>query len=250
MMMMRFKGSVGLVTGASQGLGSHIAKSFAEEGAIVGLLYRSSDDKASQVLEEIRSMGGKGVKIKTDVRNFKEVNQSVQAFFKEYGKIDFLINNAAILEDEPFALMSPEKWATVIDTNLTGAFNCSRAVIRPMLSKRKGAIINISSVAGTSASPGQVNYSASKGGLIAMSRSMAAELATYGIRVNTLVPGLVKEGMMHKLDRRIVESYRERIPVARFANAREISSVVTFLASEDASYIIGQAIVVDGGLTL
>lgn len=247
---MRFNGSTGLVTGASQGLGKHIAKVFAEEGAFVGIIYRSSDDKANQLLEEIRADGGNGVLIKLDIGNFEDVETSIQAFIKDHGKIDFLVNNAAVLDDGPFATMSSEKWTSVIETNLTGAFNCSRAVVRPMLSKRNGSIINISSVAGISASPGQVNYSASKGGLISMSRSMAYELAPHGIRVNTVVPGLVLEGMMQKLDRRIAESYRKRIPLARFAKSHEISSVVTFLASKEASYIIGQSIVVDGGLTL
>ena len=247
---MRFKGTIGLVTGASQGLGKQLAKDFAAEGAFVGLIYKSSDVKAAEVLEEIWAAGGNAALIKMNVGNFEEVEREIQTFFKKHGRIDFLVNNAGINDDSPFALMSTEKWNSVIETNLTGSFNCSRAVVRPMLSKRNGAIINVSSISGIAASPGQVNYSASKGGLIAMTRSMAAELAPHGIRVNTVIPGLASEGMVQKLDKRIAASYRDRIPLNRFAEAREISSVVTFLASDSASYIIGQSIVVDGGLTL
>ena len=247
---MRWKGKTGLITGASRGLGRAIAKAFAVEGAFVGIGYRRSDRGAEQTIAEIEELGGNAVLVKADVSDPAAVDKAIRSFLAKSDSIDFLINNAAIVDDKPFALMSAESWSKILQTNLGGAFNCSRAVVRSMISQEGGAIVNIGSVAGFAASPGQVNYAASKGGLLAMTRTLAAELAPKGIRVNAIVPGLLTEGMAQRMDRRVAENWRQRIPIARFGELDEVVRATLFLASEEASYIIGQALVVDGGLTL
>jgi 3-oxoacyl-[acyl-carrier protein] reductase len=247
---MRWKGSTVLVTGASRGLGQSIAKAFAAEGAFVGLGYHRFDQKAEQTLAEIREIGGNGILVKADVRDPKAVDRAIKSFLAEYGGIDVLVNNAAIVDDKPFALMSADSWMAVLETNLGGAYNCSRAVVRSMMAKGKGAIVNIGSVAGLIASPGQANYAASKGGILALTRTLAAELAPKGIRVNTVVPGFLTEGMAQRMDRHLAEDRRKHIPLARFGNPEEVAHAVLFLASDDASYITGQQLVVDGGMSL
>jgi len=239
-----------LVTGASRGLGRAIAKAFAAEGAFVGVGYHRRDRDAEQTLAEIQALGGSAALVKADVGDLSAVERAIAPLHTEHGSIDVLVNNAAIVDDKPFALMTAESWSTVLQTNLGGVFNCCRAVVRSMMTQGGGAIVNIGSVAGLAASPGQVNYAASKGGIVALSRTLAAELAPKGIRVNAVVPGLLTEGMAQRLDRRLAEDKRQRIPLARFGDPEEIARAVLFLASEEASYIVGQVLVVDGGLTL
>ena len=239
-----------LVTGASRGLGRAIAKAFAAEGAFVGVGYHRRDRDAEQTLAEIQALGGSAALVKADVGDLSAVERAIAPLHTEHGSIDVLVNNAGIVDDKPFALMTAERWSTVLQTNLGGVFNCCRAVVRSMMTQGGGAIVNIGSVAGLAASPGQVNYAASKGGIVALSRTLAAELAPKGIRVNAVVPGLLTEGMAQRLDRRLAEDKRQRIPLARFGDPEEIARAVLFLASEQASYIVGQVLVVDGGLTL
>lgn len=247
---MRWEGSTVLVTGASRGLGSAIAKAFAGEGAFVGIGYHRFDKGAEQMLAEIRDIGGDAALVKADVSDAEAVNRAIRAFLAQREGIDVLVNNAAIVDDKPFALMATDSWTAILETNLGGVFNCSRAVVRSMMAKGKGAIVNISSVAGLVASPGQTNYAASKGGITALTRTLAAELAPKGIRVNTVVPGFLTEGMTQRMDKRLVEDRRKYIPLARFGNPEEVAHAVLFLASDDASYITGQQLIVDGGLSL
>ena len=247
---MRWDGSTVLVTGASRGLGRCIAKAFAAEGAFVGLGYHRFGQQAEQTLSEIQETGGSAVLVKADVSDSGTIDRAIRAFLAQRGGIDVLVNNAAIVDDKPFALMSADSWSAVLQTNLGGVFNCSRAVVRSMMAKGKGAIVNIGSVAGLIASPGQTNYAASKGGIAALTRTLAAELAPKGIRVNTVVPGFLTEGMAQRMDRQLAEERRSHIPLARFGNPEEIAHAVLFLASDDASYITGQQLVVDGGLSL
>lgn len=247
---MRWEGSTVLVTGASRGLGRSIAKAFAAKGAFVGIGYHRFDKGAEQTLAEIRDIGGNAALVKADVSDSEAVDRAIRAFLAQRDGIDVLVNNAAIVDDKPFALMSAESWTAILETNLGGVFNCSRAVVRSMMAKGKGAIVNIGSVAGLIASPGQANYAAAKGGIIALTRTLAAELAPKGIRVNTVVPGLLTEGMAQRMNRHLAEEKRCHIPLARFGNPEEVAKAVLFLASDDASYITGQQLVVDGGLSL
>ena len=247
---MRWEGSTVLVTGASRGLGRTIAKAFAAEGAFVGIGYHRFDQRAEQTLSEIQDMGGGATLVKADVSDPEAVDNAIKTFLAEHDGINVLVNNAAIVDDKPFALMSADNWSSVLQTNLGGVFNCSRAVVRSMMAKSKGAIVNIGSVAGLIASPGQANYAASKGGITALTRTLAAELAPKGIRVNTVVPGLLTEGISQRMDKHLAEVRRGQIPLARFGNPEEVAHAVLFLASDDASYITGQQLVVDGGLSL
>ena len=247
---MRWESSTVLVTGASRGLGRTIAKAFAAEGAFVGIGYHRFDQRAEQTLSEIQDTGGSATLVKADVSDPEAVDNAIRTFLAEHDGINVLVNNAAIVDDKPFALMSADNWSSVLQTNLGGVFNCSRAVVRSMMAKSKGAIVNIGSVAGLIASPGQANYAASKGGITALTRTLAAELAPKGIRVNTVVPGILTEGMAQRMDRQLAEERRCHIPLARFGNPEEVAHAVLFLASDDASYITGQQLVVDGGLSL
>lgn len=247
---MRWDGSTVLVTGASRGLGSTIAKAFGAEGAFVGIGYHRFDKGAEQTLAEIRDIGGDATLVKADVSDAEAVDRVIKAFLVQCDGIDVLVNNAAIVDDKPFALMSANSWTAVLETNLSGVFNCSRAVVRSMMAKGKGAIVNIGSVAGLIASPGQTNYAASKAGIMALTRTLAVELAPKGIRVNTVVPGFLTEGMAQRMDRQLAKDRRSLIPLARFGNPEEVTRAVLFLASDDASYITGQHLIVDGGLSL
>lgn len=247
--MRRFEGQNVIVTGASRGLGRTIAQAFATEGARVGIGYRARVTEAEQTLALLGDAGGAGVLLRFDVRDFPSVEDAFASFATD-GPIDALVNNAAALRDQFISLLAPEEWEEVIDTNLTGTFNCCRAALRYMIPKRRGAIVNVASVAGIRASPGQANYAASKGGVVAFTATAGAELAPRGVRINAVVPGLLTTGMGQRLDHRIVEKRRAAVPLARFGEAREVASAVLFLASDDASYIIGQSLAVDGGLSL
>lgn len=238
-----------LVTGASRGLGREIALAFAREGAFVAVGCRTREDKARETLEAVRAEGGDGEIARLDIRDPEAVNAVVDRLTRERGGLDVLVNNAGVARDALFAMMSAEDWAETVTVNLQGTFHCCRAALRPMMARRKGAIVNVASVAGLHASPGQANYAASKGGLLAMTRTLAVEMAPYGIRVNAVVPGLLKAGMAARLDHRVAEEKTRRIPLGRFGDAAEVARVAAFLASDAASYVVGQAIVVDGGMT-
>ena len=248
--MKRFVDKSGIITGASRGLGKAIAIAFASEGAFVGIGYNKNQKEAEQTLKEIQTSGGAAMLVKADIKNANETQNAFSHFISERGGIDFLINNAGIILDQPFALMSEESWSLVTQTNLGGAFHCSRAAIRSMIVRKSGVIINVGSVAGIRANPGQVNYAASKGGIEALTRTMAAELAPMGIRVNAVVPGCFKGGMSQRLNMHVIEILQNRIPLKRLGELDEMVQTVLFLSSDAASYIIGQSIVVDGGLSL
>jgi len=247
--MSRFSGRSVFVTGASRGLGRAIAVAFAREGARVGIGYRSRAHEAARTLADVQSTGATGVLVPFDVRDATAVEKAITSFGDD-GGIDVLVNNAATLRDGLLPLLAAEEWSDVIAVNLTGVYHCSRAVLPFMFSRKRGVIVNVASVAGLRASPGQTSYAASKGGVVALTTTMAAELAPRGIRVNAVVPGVLTTGMGQRLDHRVAEQRRSAIPLARFGDADEVARAIMFLASDDASYIIGQSLVVDGGLSL
>jgi 3-oxoacyl-[acyl-carrier protein] reductase len=244
-----FDGQTIVVTGASRGLGRAIALAFAAQGAHVVIGYRARQDEATRVQELAVEAGGTATLWACDMQDPAAIEAGMDRILAERGGIDVLVNNAAVVQDAPFALMTHENWDDVVRVNLGGVFACCRSVARSMMAKRKGAIVNVASVAGIHASPGQTNYAASKGGIIAFTKTLAAELARQGIRVNAVVPGLLSTGMVTRLDHRIAREKKQLIPLGRFGTAEEVADVVLFLASPAAAYIIGQAIVVDGGLT-
>jgi 3-oxoacyl-[acyl-carrier protein] reductase len=244
-----FEGQTVVVTGASRGLGRAIALAFAAEGAHVIIGYRSKHTEAQQVQELAIEAGGGATLWPCDMQDPANIEAGLERVLAERGAIDVLVNNAAVTQDAPLALMSQENWDEVMRVNLGGVFACCRSVARSMMAKRKGAIVNVASVAGIHASPGQTNYAASKGGVLAFTQTLAVELARHGIRVNAVVPGLLSTGMVTRLDHRIATQKKQLIPLGRFGTAEEVAGVVLFLASPAAAYILGQAIVVDGGLT-
>ena len=239
-----------VVTGGSRGLGRDIARHLSTAGAYVFVGYRRREREARQTLEGIESAGGEGSLLAVDVRDRVGLRDAFAQAHDERAGIDLLVNNAALCRDNHFPLLGDDDWDEVIETNLTGVINCCRAAVRPMLRRGRGVIVNVASVAGVRASPGQANYAASKGGVIALTRTLGRELAPKGIRVNAVVPGLLATGMGERLDRRIAEQRRAQIPLARFGEGVEVARVVTFLASDAASYLVGQSIIVDGGMTL
>ncbi len=246
----RFADKTVLVTGASRGLGRSIAVAFAAEGAHVIAGYKLRERDAAETARLCGEAGGKATLARLDLRDRVGVMAAVEALADAHGALDVVVNNAAVTRDELFPMLSMEGFEEVLATNLTGLAAVCRAAVRPMIARGSGAIVNVASVAGAHASVGQASYSASKGGVIALTRTLAAELGPRGVRVNAVVPGLCAVGMAARLDRRILDQKRAAVPLGRFGEGHEIARAVLFLASDDASYVIGHALVVDGGLSL
>ena len=238
-----------MITGSSRGLGRDIAVAFGAEGAHVAIGYRTQSDEAERTLDLVRRSGGSGSSHKVDVRDPEAVKKVVAEL--EGGRpIEVLVNSAAIVWDQPFVMMSPSAWNNTLATNLTGTYHFCRAVLPAMMARGRGAIVNISSVAALRTTPGQTAYAASKGGVLSLTRSLAREAAPRGVRVNAVIPGLLKVGMGARLDRRVVARRLEDIPLGRLGRGEEAADAVLFLTSDEASYVVGQAITVDGGLSL
>lgn len=239
-----------LVTGASRGIGRTIAKEFALLGNKVAINYCESADKAEDLCREIRAIGGEAKAYKANVANASEVEVMVDSIESELGPIEVLINNAGILKDNYLVMMSDQAWDDVIDINLKGTFLCSRNVAKKMMSRRQGKIINMVSISGLVGTPGQANYAASKGGVIAMTRSMARELGRYGITVNAVAPGFIETEMLSGLNQKQLNSHLQTIPLGRMGTTEEVAKITAFIASKDNNYMTGQIIVVDGGLSV
>jgi 3-oxoacyl-[acyl-carrier protein] reductase len=248
--MGRLEGKAAVVTGGGRGIGRGICLAFAKEGADVIVNYASKDQPAQEVVEMIKKMGRKAVAIKGNVAVKTEAEKIIQTAIDNFGKIDILVNNAGVSKPNMLYKMTEEQWDEVIDIQLKGPFLCTQVAAKYMMERKSGKIINVTSSAGLWGTKGQINYSSAKGGIIALTKSAARELAGYGITVNVVQPGYVTTEMTEKIrtDPKLKEIYTGRILLSRFSEPEEVAQTFVFLASDDANYITGQLICVDGGL--
>jgi 3-oxoacyl-[acyl-carrier protein] reductase len=241
---------VAIITGASRGIGKSIAERFIAEGAKVAFTYLSSEEKARQLEQELMEKGGIAKGFKSDASKFDEAQTLVDEVVKEFGTVDILVNNAGITRDTLLMRMSEQQWDDVIETNLKSAFNLTKAVIRPMLKAKSGSIINMSSVVGVSGNAGQANYAASKAGMIGFTKSVAQELGSRNIRCNAIAPGFIETEMTEVLDQKVVEEWRNSIPLKRGGTPEDVANTTIFLASNLSAYVTGQTIHVCGGMLM
>lgn len=241
---------VALVTGASRGIGRQIAISLAANGAKVIVNYCGSKAKAEETVQIIKENGGDAVAIGFNVSNLTETEQAISKIIEEYGKVDILVNNAGITRDNLLIKMSEEDFDMVLDTNLKGAFNTIKCLYRNFLKLRGGRIINISSVSGVMGNAGQANYSASKAGIIGLTKSVAKELGARGVCVNAIAPGFIETEMTEKLPESVLEGAKKLIPLGRLGQTEDVAALAAFLASDAAAYITGQVMCVDGGMQM
>ncbi|HHE74517.1 MAG: 3-oxoacyl-ACP reductase [Deltaproteobacteria bacterium] len=246
---MKLEGKVALVTGSSRGVGKAVALGFAASGADVVINYTSNQNAADNVVTEVQSMGRSAVAVKADVAVKTDVERLVNTAAEKFGKLDILVNNAGFTRPAMMVKMSEDQWDQVVDIHLKGAFMCSQAAGRLMKEQNSGKIINVTSVAGIVGTVGQINYSAAKGGIISMTKSIAREMARYNVCANVISLGIVATDMTEKIrtDEKLKEIYMNRILLKRFAEPDDISPAFVFFASDDSNYITGQLVCVDGG---
>ncbi len=246
---MKFKGKTALITGSTRGIGKEIARAFAKEGATVVITGRH-EEIAIATAQELTQEGFSACGFGLDVTKLKSVEEMVNKILDKYKSIDILVNNAGITKDNLLLRMKESDWDEVIQTNLRGVFNCTKAVLRPMLKSRAGKIISVASIIGLTGNSGQANYAASKAGIIGFSKSVAREVASRGITVNVIAPGYIQTDMTDQLPEKTREEILQNIPLKRLGTPRDVAGVCMFLASEEADYMTGQTILVDGGMAI
>ncbi|MEW6086906.1 MAG: 3-oxoacyl-[acyl-carrier-protein] reductase [bacterium] len=246
---MGLKDRVSIVTGGGQGIGKAISLGLAKNGAKV-VVVDISQENADNMLKEIEGLGGSASAYKMDVSNFTEVSDVTNKILDKYGKIDILVNNAGITRDGLLLKMKEEDWDRVLNINLKGVFNCTKAVIRPMLKERWGRIVNIASIVGLIGNAGQANYSASKAGIIGFTKTVAREVASRNITVNAIAPGFIATEMTKVLPDNVKENLMKQIPLGRLGQVEDVAQAILFLVSEKAGYITGEVIRVDGGMAM
>lgn len=249
---MKFDGKVALITGSSRGIGAETALKLAEEGAdiVINYPFESEKDSAEEVVNKIIRTGRKAVMIEADVSVFQEAESLVKKAVEEFGRIDILVNNAGITRDNLLLRMKEEDWDAVINVNLKGVFNCTKAAAKYMLKQKSGKIINVSSVVGIMGNISQANYAASKAGVIGFTRSIAREFASRGITANAVAPGFIESDMTAVLSDKVKNEMLAAIPLQKFGSQRDVANLIAFLASPEADYINGQVINVDGGMVM
>lgn len=248
--MIDLTGKVAIVTGASRGIGRGIATILARQGAKVVVNYRGNEAAAQEVVAAIRAAGSEAIAAQGDVRIAADANALVQKALDAYGRVDILVNNAGTTRDTLLLRMSEEDWDLVLETNLKGVFHCTRAALRPMMRQRYGRIISVSSVSGLAGNAGQANYAAAKAGIVAFTKSVAKEVGSRGITVNAIAPGYVPTDLTSTLPQELIAEALSRTPLGRMGTPEDMGYAVAFLASDEASFITGQVLSVDGGLVM
>lgn len=247
---MRFEGKTALVTGGSRGIGRACVAQLAAEGAQVALIYHANRQAADDLVAKLNGAPGKARPFQADVRDADRAHQLVDQLLEQWGRLDILVNSAGIVQDGLIGAMTGQQWQEVIETNLGGTYNYCHAVTQPMMMQRHGSIVNISSTAAEFAARGQVNYAASKGGIDALTRALAKELAPRKIRVNAVAPGMIETDMSQVVRGVAGDQIKSVVPLRRIGTPQEVAHVVAFLASDEAAYLTGQVLRVDGGLSL
>ena len=245
---MLLQGKIAIITGANRGIGKSIAQSFIAQGATVAFTYRSSEEMAIELEKELTAKGGIAKGFKSDASKMEDAESLVKNVLEAFGTIDIVVNNAGITDDTLLMRMSEDQWDRVINVNLKSCFNLTKSVLRTMLKARSGSIINISSVVGVQGNAGQANYSASKAGILGLTKSVALELGSRNIRCNAIAPGFIETKMTAKLDQDTVEGWRKEIPLKRGGTPEDVANACVFLASDMSSYITGQTLNVCGGM--
>ncbi|WP_283152240.1 3-oxoacyl-[acyl-carrier-protein] reductase [Guptibacillus hwajinpoensis] len=239
-----------LVTGASRGIGRAIALELAKEGMNIAVNYAGSEAKANSVVDEIKAAGGNAIAIKANVASMEEVQGMIKEVVSTFGSLEVLVNNAGITRDNLIMRMKEEEWDSVIDTNLKGVFNCTKSVTRQMMKQRYGRIVNVASVVGVAGNAGQANYVAAKAGVIGLTKTTAKELASRNITVNALAPGFIETDMTDELSDEVKSGMKGQIPLGRLGAAEDIAKATKFFVSDDANYITGQTLHIDGGMIM
>ncbi|MDD5431900.1 MAG: 3-oxoacyl-[acyl-carrier-protein] reductase [Candidatus Omnitrophica bacterium] len=248
--MNELKGKIAIVTGGSRGIGRACCVALAKAGASVVFTYNKNIEEAEKLKKEIEGLNIECLSLQTDVRDLEQCRKVIEKTMEKFQKIDILINNAGITKDKALLMMAQEDWKDVLETNLGGTFNMSRACITTMLKQKSGKIINMSSVSGITGLPRQTNYSASKAGIIGFTKALAKEVAAYNITVNAVCPGFINTDMVSGMREEMKTEILKIIPVKRLGEAEEVANLCVFLASEKANYITGEAIKIDGGLAI